>query len=364
MYRILTSLLLLILSANSDPCFGQPITKEIEMKIDTAIEAERQKQQVASVAIGLIREGKIVFAKTYGYADVRLQRKATNSTVYNWTTTSGSLMATLALKLAERKQLNIDADIRQYIKYPAKHGKITTRQLLCHQGGIPHYDNGMIAGIAIPVVAVREMIKPITCVERFAQSPLLFPPGTKSSYSSYGYILLTAVVESAGRNTITNLIKKEIVGPLKLRSFTMDFPQVQRNWATGYEMDEKTNSPKETEDYPHYWKHGAGGYKSNIVDYVRWADALLNEKVYKNKETMKEMMTVQKLKNGSDTDWGLGIHVSRGRNFQASMIGIQSEATSMILLYPGLKIGMVVMSNSSYADCGEFSSLIFKAIQE
>ena len=108
--------------------------------VDRAVIAEMEKLQVVGVAIGIIRNSKVVYTKGYGLANLRTRTPVTSDTIFNWASNSKPLIAIAAMQLVQDAQLDLDKTIGTYVPSLPDHLKrITTRQLLCHQSGIPHY---------------------------------------------------------------------------------------------------------------------------------------------------------------------------------------------------------------------------------
>ena len=108
--------------------------------VDEVALAEIANQKAIGLSIGAIQHGRIAYLKAYGLADREKQTPATTQTVFNWASNSKPLAAILAMQLVESKAIDLDADVRTYVpEYPDQGAVITTRQLLCHQSGIPHY---------------------------------------------------------------------------------------------------------------------------------------------------------------------------------------------------------------------------------
>ena len=123
----------------------------------------------------------------------------------------------------------------------------------------------------------QPFLDPINSLNKFNRSPLIFEPGTKTDYSSYAYVLLSAVIQRAGKQNFDDQVEERIARPLNLPSLQLDLETSnQPNWAAGYtrENGQIVRAPEEA----HYWKHGAGGFKSNIVDFARWAASAEGDK--------------------------------------------------------------------------------------
>src|SRR5262249_9188836 len=144
-----------------------------------------------SVAVAV--NGKLVWAEGFGVADLEQCVPVTPQTKFRIGSTSKPLTSAAAALLFDEKRLDLDAPIQRYVpSFPDKGYPITTRQLLGHLAGIRHYtaadgDNENVE----PYHSVAESLK------RFSADPLIAPPGTKWHYSTYGYVLVSAVIEGA-----------------------------------------------------------------------------------------------------------------------------------------------------------------------
>jgi CubicO group peptidase (beta-lactamase class C family) len=348
--------------------FGQgernKLTAAEAAAVDRAVRDEMKKQQVVGVAVGVIRNREVAYVNGYGLADREKRTPATADTVFNWASNSKPLAAVAALQLVEKKLLDLDADVRTYVpEFPDKGAVITTRQLLCHQSGLPHYANGKVVATDRTYKEADPYLDPVHALDKFNKSPLIFPPGEKADYSSYAYVLLSAVVQRAGKEPFDQQVQARVGKPLGLASLQQDVAaKGQPHWAAGYVKD-KDGAVAPTAEDAHYWKHGAGGYKSNVRDFARWARAVLaRELVTATTETA--MWTPQKLRSGGETKWGLGFTVEQQGGLKVSHNGSQPEATTRMVLYPRAGTGVVVMTNCRFAEVGAISTAVFAALKE
>jgi len=198
--------------------FFQPTTSAKRARfaphaVDRAVTVEMKRQKIVGAAIGVIRDGRVMYAQGYGFSNFRDRVPVRTTTVFNWASNSKPVVSVAALQLVESGHLDLDASIRTYMPdLPYSLQEITTRQLLCHQSGIPHYSNGKIVstGESVPLM---EQVDPEESIKRFLNSPLLFEPGSKAEYSSYAYILLTSIVQAAGKNKIDKQLSKRSTVP-------------------------------------------------------------------------------------------------------------------------------------------------------
>ncbi|MDP1563229.1 MAG: serine hydrolase domain-containing protein [Pirellulaceae bacterium] len=348
-----------------------------QQKVDQAVMEEMERQKLVGVAIGVIEGGEVAYVKGYGWANREAEVPLDETTVINWASNSKPVSAVIAAGLVKAGRLDLDADIRTYLPdFPDKGQTITTRQLLCHQSGMPHYSNGRIVpGEPLasrfphpqPLPDLPEW-DPAVAVARFVNSPLIHQPGHVEDYSSYAYVLLSAVLQAAADQSLHEQIQVAVIEPLQLSSFQLDMPwhpsrqEMQAKWAAGYRRLSSGNIVV-IPDVAHYWKHAAGGYKSNANDFSRWAAALLGETLM-DKSSKEIFWKPQQTADGKIGAYGLGFAVDgRGQNFRVAHGGSQDETKTRMVLYPEQRRGVVVMSNCNHADPGKISTAVFSAIR-
>src|SRR5580658_9915283 len=149
-----------------------------------------------SVAVG--QDGKIIWSEGFGFADLEAKKPVTPQTMFRIGSVSKPLTAAGLMLLVEQGKLDLDADIHRYVpEFPDKGHPITTRQLAGHLAGIRHYQ-GQEFYLTRHHSHVREGL------HIFENDPLLSVPGEKYFYSSYGFNLISMVMEaSAGRDFLS-----------------------------------------------------------------------------------------------------------------------------------------------------------------
>lgn len=342
-------------------------------RIDQAVQTEMQKERVVGMAIGIVENGRIVYLRGYGYSDLENNVPVTTDTMFRWASCTKPLTAVAALQLVEQGKLDLQADVRKYVpEFPDKGTPICARDLLCHQSGIVHYENGKV----IPTVRAYEMphpfADPVLALDKFKESPLLFKPGKKFSYSSYGYVLLSAVVQRAGGKPFAEQVTERIAKPLGMTTLQPDYEWVEiPNRAVGYELDDGDHIVR-SPDTDQSWKWGAGGYISTIGDFARFAEGLLAGKLV-TKETQARMWQSQKTSDGKlvgydGYGYGLGFEVQATKKAGLVKVfheGAQEKTRTRMVIYPSRHNAVVVMTNCEWVnEPGTFTTLIYAALAE
>src|SRR5438105_9025629 len=175
-----------------------------------ALVCERLSSHIPGVQVAVAIDGTLVWSEGFGYADAARKRPVTRATQFRIGSVSKPLTAAAVVLLYEQGKLDLDAPIQRYVPtFPDKGYPISTRQLAGHLAGIRHYkDREFFFNRHFPTV--RDGL------EIFQDDSLLFPPGTRFSYSSYGWNLVSAVVEGAAGEDLLPSISGRVFGSLGL----------------------------------------------------------------------------------------------------------------------------------------------------
>ena len=330
-------------------------------RVDKAMRDEMAGQELIGLAVGIIQDGQIAYLKGYGLANREQRLPVTRQTMFRWASISKSLTAVAAMQLWERGDLDLKREARSYVpEFPDKGTPIRVRHLLCHQGGIVHYTNGKVIRTKRDYPVAHPFENVIYALDTFKESPLVNKPGEKYSYSTRGYMLVSAVVERAGKQKYAHQVRNRTAKPLKLATLQPDYQWEEiPHRAVGYrqrgdQVEVSTNTDVS-------WKLGGGGFISNIDDLAKFAAGLLNHRLVKP-ATRQKMWARQMTSGGEQTKYALGFSFNHYRDgelhtWSANGTGIeivghsgsQEKTKTWMALWPQKKLGVVVMSNSEYA---------------
>lgn len=331
---------------------------------DEIVSREFRKQQLVGLAIGVIRDGKIVYAAGYGMADAAKRRPVDRSTLFRWASISKPITAVAAMQLVERGKLDLDRDVRVYVpEFPDHGARVTCRHLLCHQSGIVHYTNGKVVRTRRQYGTKHPFENVILALDTFVKSPLIARPGTEFHYSTHAFILLSAAVQRAGKQKFATQVRERIVKPLGMTTLQPDYQWLQiRNRAVGYRRNRGNGKIEPDSDTDVSWKLGGGGFLSNVEDLARFATGLINGKLVSRK-TQQEMWKPHPAKGSRAQVAALGFFVSgKGNNLVVQHSGAQEKTRTHMIIMPRRKIGVVVMSNCTYAKPRAFSRALMQVL--
>lgn len=184
----------------------------LETKVD-ALMHDYDGRSVPGASVVVMRDGGVVFRKSYGMADLEERVRAEPSTNYRLASMTKQFTAASILFLAERGKLSIDDPIRRFLpELPAWADAITIRQLLTHTSGIVDYEDVMPPGLT------RQLRDADVLHLLGQQEATLFPPGTKYQYSNSGYAFLALIVERASDKTFAQFLEQNVFAPLRMNA--------------------------------------------------------------------------------------------------------------------------------------------------
>ena len=294
------------------------------------------------LSIAVAAHGRIVWSATCGYADVSSRRPVAAGTRFRIGSATKPLTATALMSLADAGRVDLDAPIERYLpSFPAHGGSITLRRLAGHLAGIRHYRS--------PAEAVnRRHFSSVTAsLAIFAHDPLVARPGTRFSYSSYGYDLIGAALEGAASTDFATVLRTTVLARAGMPHTTLGTAPANER-ATFYEITDtggaRVAPPIDLSD-----RLPAGGALSTAQDLARFGIALTGGKLVGD-ATVKRMFTSQRTTDGRATGYGLGfeVHPSPFGKF-VDHTGAVDGGTAALLIHPGSGAVLALTTNLGYA---------------
>ena len=284
-------------------------------RLEAGLERLRAKWKVPGMAAGVALEGRIVWEKGFGYADLAARRPATPNTVFHLASLTKPFAAVILLQLLEAGQFDLDAPVEPFgVRLEAK-GIVRVRHLLSHTS----------EGI----------------------------PGERFRYSGNRFAELDKVVNAVAKRSFADLLGERILEPLALTNTSPNpfapaacaaarrDPQafLQRS-ARGYAFDGVTPV-----DYPKHFVPAAG-VVSTVGDVLRFSLALDSDQLLRP-ETRRLMFTPAKSSSGRDLAYGLGWFVQRRRG--ATLFwhyGWDRANSTLLIKVPERDVTFVLLGNS------------------
>ncbi len=268
-----------------------------------AIACEKLAPDIPGFALAVAVDGRIVWSEAFGYADLEAKRRTTPETQFRIGSVSKSLTADAVAQLYEAQKLDLDAPVQRYVPtFPDKGAPITTRLLGGHLAGIRHYKGNEFL--------LNQPFSNVTAgLSVFQNDSLVAPPGTRFSYSTYGFNLISAVVEGASGEQFLSYMSRHVFKPLGMTHTAPDKnDSLIPNRTRFYERTDSGQfvlSPAVDNSY----KWAGGGFLSTAEDLVKFGSAHLSPG-YLKAATLELLFTPQHTTSGQTTPYGIGWFVA------------------------------------------------------
>jgi CubicO group peptidase (beta-lactamase class C family) len=232
---------------------------------------------VPAVAVALLKDGKLVSAEAFGWADVENRVPATPETVFKIGSVSKQFLASGIMLLVQDGKLAVDDKVNKFLPdAPQAWEPITLRHLLTHTAGLVRESPGFDFSKVQPDLAV---------IKAAYSTPLATKPGEKYQYSNVGYFMLAEVIRTVSGKPWAEFLNERIVP----------------NRAHGYAW--RSNRLENEDDFPAVRPSGA--FLSTIADLVKWEIALDGGTVLTD-ASKREMWTPVTLNDGRTYPYGFG----------------------------------------------------------
>jgi CubicO group peptidase (beta-lactamase class C family) len=249
------------------------------------------------------KDGKTIFSKSYGLANIEYNIPNTNNTLFNIGSISKQFTAMGIVLLEEQNKLSFDDNIRKYIpELPNFSEIITIRHLLHHTSGLRDLHGllglaGWRSGDLETNDDVYKIIK--------NQKELNFKPNEEFLYSNTGYILLAKIIENISQLKFDQWMKQNIFQPLGMKNTYVEtsLDNIVRNNATSYYLRKEFKRALE------YWGYyGSGNMHSTIEDVNIWLQNF-STPLKGWESAFNKLLTTTPLNNGFETNYGFGVRI-------------------------------------------------------
>lgn len=355
-------------------------------------------------SVMVIHNGKTIFAKGFGLADLERKTPCTTNTNFRLASVTKPFTAMAVLMLVERGKLSLDDRLTDFFpEFPAYGKQITVRHLLTHTSGLLDYEDLIPPGTTMPVLdqdVLRVLMEntsdsPQAGVHRVAwtENPAenearlkrelqqrgsrpaetpkhttYFPPGSQFRYSNSGFALLALIVEVRSGETFAHFLKGNIFEPLKM-SNTLAYEQglaVVPNRAFGHTPKSSSLSPGDgeraavrgsafdrTDQSLTSSVLGDGGIYSSVVDLAKWDAALYGKKLV-SESTLRVAFSPATATDKPGRSYGFGWLVGEYRGLKEVFHGGETVGfRTRIARFPEKKFTVIILANRADAKLDE-----------
>jgi CubicO group peptidase (beta-lactamase class C family) len=297
--------------------------------------------------------GKSIYEKSYGYANIELNVKNTSKTKFRIGSITKQFTAMAVMILQEQGKLNVTDKLSNHIpNVPEIWKEITIHQLLTHTSGIMHswalegFEENMM--LYTPIEDI---------IDKFKDQPLVGDPGEKFQYSGTGYFILSSLIEKVSGKSYEDFLIDEIFSKIEMTNSGSDVPRkIIENRASGYITD-STGMNNSTYIYMPILT-GGGNLYSTTEDFLKWDQSLYNNALI-TKES-KEKMFKPEL-NSYAYGWRV---IKRDTLYVTTHGGSVPGFLTKIWRFPNDKLLVVILSNNKRSENPETGREFVNLVRE
>jgi CubicO group peptidase (beta-lactamase class C family) len=261
-------------TVEAEPTAPQLTAADVEAFLDGVVPLQLEREDIAGATVAIVKDGKLLFAKGYGYSDVTNKKPVSPEvTMFRPGSVSKLFTWTAVMQLVELGKLDLDRDVNEYIDYkiPDAFGKpITLKNLLTHTPGFEEQVKDLITN--------RVETPDLGAYLKTHIPGRIFPPGTVPAYSNYGAALAGYIVERVSGEPFDQYVQDHIFKPLGMTHSTFDQPlpsELAPNMSNGYKLASDKAEPFET-----VTPAPAGSLSSSAIDMAQFMIAHLQNGKY------------------------------------------------------------------------------------
>jgi D-alanyl-D-alanine carboxypeptidase len=357
-------------SSASALLIAQRVGSEFGDRLNRLVQERFTATKCPGMTIAVAAGNEIVFSAALGLADIEQSVPMTTASVHRLASLSKPITGTIVMDLLNQGKLDLDTSIRRYLpELPETYGRVTLRYLLDHQSGVGGDEHLDVAFSTAHYATSREAMKV------FMRLPLMFPPGTKTVYSSLSFAVVGAAAEAVTGRSFQQLAA-DFFARHRIGGFSLDDPlAIVPRRVRGYLVDH--DSKIEFNDgrtvsreylngtpgpitnaraYDISNRYPAGGFDASAEDLLRLTIAVGTGKILPL-EVVRQMWSAQAVVDGTKGPFGIGWGVSHWKGkAMVGMNGAEPSSTTFLRYFPDSGVGVALLCNAEGA--GGLSQLL------
>ena len=341
--KIITGLFLFI---GLNTGFGQTVAAvSIEEKVTEAKTIAKtflETHNIPGMAIAVSRNGKLIWSEGFGYTNLETKSEVSpKTTQFRIASISKPITAGALGLLMDAGKMDLDASLYIYVPdFPKKAHDFTVRQVAGHLAGIRHYNGTEFL--------MNKKMSIVEGLDIFKNDPLKFEPGTKFSYSTYGWNLISVVVQNASGIEFNTYITHKLFDPLGMNHTTLDRSDDAMPNRTSFYVKSNAGMVVLGPSVSNEFKVAGGGFLSTAEDLILFGNEIISPRIL-SKETVTQLVTPLNFKSGKQSDYGVGFGIGTTQNDtpKYSHSGGGIGASTLLLMYPDEQIVISILTNLS-----------------
>ncbi len=311
---------------------------------------------VPSLAVGVAREGKIIWEEAFGWADRENRVPANEHTLYSLASISKPFTATALMILAERGQVDLERPINGYLGdspltvHVGRAEDVTVRRVADHTSGLPTYYHFFYEDEPYRRPPMAETIR------RFGH--IVFEPGERYEYSNLGYGILEFLIAKVSGAPYEDFMRREVFLPLGLTHTSVGIgPGLEKYAAARYGNDQK---PIPFYDFDH---RGGSAVYASVHDLIRFGMFHLKNHLPDQKAILPDAAIDRMRQPAEGRAYAIGWDIRRSGEYTlVNHGGGMGGVRTTLDFEPAKNIAVAVLANSSTGLVDEIREAIFQVL--
>lgn len=344
--------------AQSDPYEDKKSSSRelnLSIRVDSFANAQMQKQKIPGLSLAVVRDGKIVHVKGYGYANLEHRVAVKPETIFQSGSVGKQFTAFAIMLLVEDGKIRLEDPLNKYFPdAPASWEKITVKHLLTHTGGWASSPENFDRRADYTEDSLYQIITKI---------PFNFKAGEQFRYSNAGYVTLGLLISKITGKFYGEFLKQRLFDPLGMNTARIiSEADIVLNRAAGYHL---VDGEIKNQDWvsPSVNTTADGSLYLTALDMAKW-EAALNTGRLLNKESYQLMWSPVTLNSGATHPYGFGWAIDSVNGKQIiHHAGTWQGFQSAIKRYPEKKLAVIVFVNLRGSNPNDIATKILEIYQ-
>jgi CubicO group peptidase (beta-lactamase class C family) len=321
-------------------------------RLDLGIERIFRRSESPGLAVGVVKDQELVYARGFGVTNVETGEEVTPRTLFHMASITKPFVATSIVQLLEQGKLSLDDPIVEHLPYfemnDERYTTLTIRLFVSHSSGMPDVEDYLWDDPEYDEGALERYVRSLTDRE------LLFEPGETFAYSNLAFEVLGDLIAKVSGQSFADYVKENILLPLGMDDSSILIRDVDPDLlANGHVLGE--GGINVTEHYAYNRRHGPSScLYSNVVDMSRWAIANMNRGELEGSRILNtssyELLWTPAVevgvRDGKPVHVGLSWFLSEHAGYQKVYhggrdIGYQTD----LVMLPDAGVAVIVLSN-------------------
>lgn len=302
--------------------------------IDNYVKEAIKANQIPGLAVGVIKDGKIIFEQYYGVENLEDLKKVSPSSMFRIYSTSKLMTNVGIFQLIEQGKLSLEDDISKYVdNLPKDWQNVKVKNLLTHSSGIPNF---------IAFSDILPEYSSFKTIERLSKEKMDFTTGNEYRYNQTNYMLLSMIIEKITGQSFENFILKNQFPDVKNQVvFSSNALEKIPNRIIKYNYNSETKVYQKSTDIEGKKAYPGNGLAITLPAFLKWSSHLIKNDflIQKTKDIMW-----QSFDYGNKKDvFGYGWEISTANNIPS--YGFSGGNVSAYRIFPQNNMAIVLMSN-------------------